>query len=176
MNNRYEIHHFTPQAKLGAERRQKLVDFLYTHLEEYGDRPADIEKALGYSMSNSEDRGGFTLTLTDNENDKIIGSVVVNRTGMSGYIPENILVYIAMNKDYRGQGLGKKLMKKAIEVSEGDIALHVEPDNPARFLYQKLGFENKYLEMRLKRSSAKKQIPVATHGERNQPGPANIPN
>ena len=32
-----------------------------------------------------------------------------------------------------------------------DIALHVEKDNPAVFLYEKLGFENKYLEMRLTR-------------------------
>jgi ribosomal protein S18 acetylase RimI-like enzyme len=71
---------------------------------------------------------------------------------MSGYIPENILVYIATHRDKRGQGLGKKLMSKAIEISQGDIALHVEADNPARFLYEKLGFTNPYLEMRLKKS------------------------
>ncbi|MDN3709622.1 hypothetical protein QW060_21910 [Myroides ceti] len=40
------------------------------------------------------------------------------------------------------------LMQNAIESSEGNIALHVEPDNPARKLYEKLGFTNKYLEMR----------------------------
>jgi ribosomal protein S18 acetylase RimI-like enzyme len=42
-------------------------------------------------------------------------------------------------------------MKRAIELADGDIALHVEPDNPARILYEKLGFTNKYLEMRLKK-------------------------
>ena len=176
MNERYEIYFYTSKKKLGAERRLKLVDFLYTHLEEYGDEARDIEKALKYALSSSKDKGGFILTLKDNEKDKIVGSVVVNRTGMSGYIPENNLVYIAMNKNYRGEGLGKKLMEKAIEVSEGDIALHVEPDNPARFLYQKMGFENKYLEMRLKKPAVKKQIPVSTHIESSQPGPSNIPN
>jgi ribosomal protein S18 acetylase RimI-like enzyme len=40
-------------------------------------------------------------------------------------------------------------MNKAIELTEGDIALHVEKDNPARFLYEKVGFTNPYLEMRL---------------------------
>ena len=40
-------------------------------------------------------------------------------------------------------------MQKAIEVTNGDIALHCEPDNPAKFLYEKLGFTSKYLEMRL---------------------------
>jgi len=42
-------------------------------------------------------------------------------------------------------------MQKAIELSKGSIALHVEPDNPAKFLYENLGFENRYLEMRLKK-------------------------
>ena len=45
----------------------------------------------------------------------------------------------------------EKLMNAAIERAEGSIALHVEPDNPARKLYEKLGFTNKYLEMRLTR-------------------------
>jgi ribosomal protein S18 acetylase RimI-like enzyme len=88
---------------------------------------------------------------TDGEN--VVGAVVVNQTGMQGYIPENILVYIAVHRDLRGQGIGKVLMTEAINLAKGDIALHVEPDNPARHLYQKLGFDNKYLEMRLKKSA-----------------------
>jgi len=67
---------------------------------------------------------------------------------MSGYIPENILVYIAVDSNTRGTGVGKKLMKKAMSIAKGNIALHVEPNNPAKFLYEKLGFTNKYLEMR----------------------------
>ena len=70
---------------------------------------------------------------------------------MGGYIPENILVYIATHKDYRGEGLGKKLMTEAIGHAKGDIALHVEANNPAKNLYFKLGFTNPYLEMRLKK-------------------------
>jgi ribosomal protein S18 acetylase RimI-like enzyme len=105
----------------------------------------DIQKAIDYVF----DRGGnITVQYLDNE---IVGAVVINQTGMSGYIPENILVYIAIDNKYRGKGLGKQLMQKAIESCKGDIALHVEKDNPARFLYEKLGFTNPYLEMRLKR-------------------------
>jgi ribosomal protein S18 acetylase RimI-like enzyme len=57
-----------------------------------------------------------------------------------------------VHRDYRGKGLGKELMNKALLYAKGDIALHVEPHNPAKFLYEKVGFDNKYLEMRLKRS------------------------
>ena len=42
-------------------------------------------------------------------------------------------------------------MQMVIDETEGDIALHVEPDNPAKFLYEKFGFTKKYLEMRLKK-------------------------
>lgn len=67
---------------------------------------------------------------------------------MKGYIPENILVYIATHKEFRGKRIGKNMMLKAIELADGNIALHVEPDNPAKYLYEKIGFTNKYLEMR----------------------------
>ena len=69
---------------------------------------------------------------------------------MSGYIPEHILVYITTHKDYRGQGIGTKFMEKIIDECSGDIALHVEYDNPANFLYKKVGFNSKYKEMRYK--------------------------
>jgi ribosomal protein S18 acetylase RimI-like enzyme len=122
-----------------------VAKFLHQHLEQYGDKVEDIQKAIDYVF----DRGGnITVQYLDNE---IVGAVVINQTGMSGYIPENILVYIAIDNKYRGKGLGKQLMQKAIESCKGDIALHVEKDNPARFLYEKLGFTNPYLEMRLKR-------------------------
>jgi len=70
---------------------------------------------------------------------------------MSGYIPDSILVYIATHRDYRGKGLGKKMMEKTLEITDGDVKLHVEPENPAKFLYEKFGFTSKYLEMRYKR-------------------------
>ncbi|NQV53151.1 MAG: GNAT family N-acetyltransferase [Flavobacteriales bacterium] len=124
---------------------QRIVDFLHTHLDEYGDPKEDIQRCLDYV----HDRGGFALLGI--VEDEIIGAVIINETGMSKYIPENILVYIAMDKAFRGKGIGKELMSNAIKLCKGDIALHVESDNPAKFLYEKLGFSNKYLEMRLKR-------------------------
>lgn len=135
-------------SPVGMIEKQKIVDFLYTHLEQYGDSKEDILSAVEYSLSENNLQGGFILR--GYENDELAGIVVMNKTGMKGYIPENILVYIAVNGEMRGKGLGKQLMKKIIDITEGDIKLHVEPENPARFLYEKVGFENKYLEYRFK--------------------------
>lgn len=133
---------------LGLEKAE-IIDFLFKHLEQYGDPKEHIQKAIDYSIKEFVSFGGFTMVLKDE--DVIKGAVVVNQTGMGGYIPENILVYIAIDGKYRGEGLGSKLMKKVIEFTKGDIALHVEPTNPAKGLYERLGFTNPYLEMRLKK-------------------------
>ncbi len=130
-------------------QKNEIADFLFTHLDQYGDKKEDILKCLDYALSSFGHQGGFVVLCREKSNIK--GAVVVNQTGMSGYIPENILVYIAVHSDQRGKGVGKSLMQKAINMAKGDIALHVEPDNPAKFLYEKLGFTNKYLEMRFKK-------------------------
>ncbi len=136
-----------------------LVAFLYEHLDEYGDTTDDIRRCLDYAMSDAEGKGGAVLlALAKDRADRddivttdILGAVVCNNTGMRGYIPETILVYIAVRRDQRGQGLGKGLMTTVLEHLPGSVALHVEPNNPAKHLYEKLGFEAKYLEMRLYR-------------------------
>jgi ribosomal protein S18 acetylase RimI-like enzyme len=128
---------------------ERIVDFLHTHLDQYGDAKADIQKCIDYVFD--PHRGGNIILALDDQQD-IAGAVILNDTGMSGYIPENILVYIAVHQNQRGKGLGKELMQQAIKITSGNIALHVEPDNPAVHLYQKVGFTNKYLEMRLQKS------------------------
>lgn len=136
-----------------------LVDFLSDHLDEYGDTPDDIRRCLDYATSDAEGKGGavlLALSTDETHGDDvrtadIYGAVVCNATGMHGYIPENILVYIAVRRDQRGQGIGQEMMKRVLEHLSGSVALHVEPGNPARALYEKLGFMAKYLEMRLYR-------------------------
>lgn len=128
-------------------QKNEIADFLVLHLGKYGDPKEDIMKCLDYALDQGLHAGGFVIVAR--ENDKIVGALVMNKTGMSGYIPENILVYIAVDAALRGKGIGGQLMGRAVKMANGGIALHVEADNPARKLYERLGFTNKYLEMRL---------------------------
>lgn len=127
--------------------RDDIASFLYNHLDEYGDQKKHILKCIAYAYGDGNAQDGFILVAHREE--QILGAVIINDTNMGGYIPEHILVYIAVDANERGQGIGKELMERIIETTEGDIALHVEPDNPAKYLYEKYGFTNKYLEMRL---------------------------
>ena len=129
--------------------KNKFIDFLYHQLGEYGDSKKDITKAIDYAFSDAEGKGGFVVVAL--EKASLIGGAVVNNSGMSGYIPNHILVYIVVHENYRGEGLGKTILKKVIDECPGDIALHVEYDNiPAMNLYENVGFYSKYAEMRFK--------------------------
>lgn len=140
---------FDSENKPDHLEKTEIINFLFEHLQAFGDPKKDIQKAIEYSVKEFISFGGFTMLIM--KDNVIVGATIINMTGMGGYIPENILVYIATHKDYRGIGLGKRLMQEAINYSKGDIALHVEANNPAKYLYKKLGFTNPYLEMRLKK-------------------------
>lgn len=140
---------FTSKNKPTETERNDFINFLHKQLEQYGDPKADIKKAISYALNEINSFGGFVLVCYEEK--QLCGTVVINKTGMGGYIPENILVYIATHREMRGKGVGKRLMTEVIDKTDGDIALHVEKDNPAKFLYEKMGFTTPYLEMRLKK-------------------------
>lgn len=142
---KYKHKLYTSALAPTTKQMEATAQFLSRHLDQYGDPVPAIIKAIEYAVD--PDKGGLVLELLDGK--EIIGAVVINATGMSDYIPENILVYIAVDNAYRGQGLGTELMKRALSLCKGSVALHVEADNPAKHLYERLGFEEKYREMRL---------------------------
>ena len=131
--------------------KDQLVDFLNLHLDQFGDSKDAIGKSIDYAMQKDCGKGGFVLLGYWNQN--LVGAVVMNKTGMQGYIPENILVYIAVDSKYRGKGIGKQLIDEAIAKSDGDVKLHVEYENPAKRLYERVGFTTKYAEMRYVKKS-----------------------
>jgi ribosomal protein S18 acetylase RimI-like enzyme len=129
--------------------KENVANFLFNHLEEYKDSKSAIVKSIDYTSKETIGLGGYVFTLEVNQ--ELVGVLVVNKTGMEEYIPENILVYLAIHHSYRRKGYGTKLLEQAIKNCNGSIALHVNADNPARALYEKLGFTTPYLEMRLER-------------------------
>lgn len=130
--------------------QEAIVQFLHTHLDQFRDTPSAISKAIDYAFDPNPGKGGFILLAW--EENTLVGALVMNFSGMDEFIPENILVYIAVHPRYRGKGIGAMIIQEAIKQCQGSIALHVEYDNPAKKLYERLGFASKYAEMRLTRN------------------------
>jgi ribosomal protein S18 acetylase RimI-like enzyme len=127
--------------------RDEFVDFLFTHLERYGDTRRAIAAAVEHSLATPPTGGGFLVTAREDDG-SLLAVVVVVETGMRVFHPRHLLVYIATHGAARGRGIGRAVLQRVQqEVPEG-VCLHVEPDNPARRLYERVGFDQKYLEMR----------------------------
>lgn len=144
-----DIKMFSPKVPLSEQQKEEIADFLISELGEFGDPKTEVIACLTYAMEGNKGPGGLVFVGGSISAPEAV--MVVNHTGMSGYIPEHILVYLAVSANHRRKGLGIKMMKYLLEKVSGGIALHVEPNNPARRLYDKVGFTNKYLEMRLSR-------------------------
>lgn len=115
-------------------------------LTPWGDPLEQIQGAIDYALSSNEGRGGFLLLAREAE--EVVGLLIMLDTGMGGYIPRHHLVYVAVDPKYRGRGLGAHLVKDGISTAGTQVSLHVDTDNPAVHLYERLGFAVQYLEMR----------------------------
>ena len=129
--------------------RGSLGTFLYESLKPYEDPLPVVLDGLDYALGDDPCKDGFVLL--GHEEETLLGAVVMLDTGMSRYVPENLLLFIAVEPDARGRGIGGALLQRVFVACEGEVKLHVEHDNPARRLYERNGFKSKYLEMRWSR-------------------------
>lgn len=122
-----------------------LVAFICQHTPNTNKK--DIIEALDYALKEKPSFGGFILAIKKDH--AFIASIVVNSTGMQGYKPSNIFVYVTIHEDHqKDDRVLKEIMCKALDMSNGDVALHIDPQSPVIQLYQKLGFTQRTLELR----------------------------
>lgn len=129
--------------------RPALERFFHETMAPWNDTAVDVSRALDYLFSEDPGRGGFLMLL--GIDDQLVGAVAMLETGMGGYVPAHILLFVSVDPSRRGQGLGGVLVQRALDECPGDVKLHVEYENPAKRLYERLGFETKYAEMRWKK-------------------------
>ncbi len=130
--------------------RTTLARFFHETMKPYHDSLDDVNRALDYAFVPGAGQGGF-LTLAGLDG-RLVGALLMLRTGMAGYVPSNILLFVSVDPSCRGAGLGGRIITESVRDLAGDVKLHVEYDNPAKRLYERLGFTTKYAEMRLKTS------------------------
>ena len=123
-----------------------LAEFLHRSLKPYEDTLPYIKQGIVDALKPQSGEPGFILVAEVDQ--KPVGAVVMLRTGMKGYVPENLLLWVAVDPSVRGKGVGSRIIKRAFDEADGDVKLHVEYDNPAKRLYERLGMTNKYAEMR----------------------------
>jgi len=124
----------------------ELARFLHESLKPYEDPLPEVRRGISDALDPKVGDPGFVLIAEIDR--KVQGGLIMLRTGMKGYIPENFLLMVAVDPSTRGKGVGSQVIRRAFELADGDVKLHVEYDNPAKRLYERLGMTSKYAEMR----------------------------
>lgn len=139
--------HLAPDDDVDDATREELTDFFFEHLDQFGDPRPLVRKGIDRALDGVGGLKGF-LEIARDDDGRVVGGVCMLDTGMEGYVPKWLLLFIAVHKDARGQGLGGQLIERVKPHCDKGMALHVDMDNPARRLYERTGFQVKYLEMR----------------------------
>lgn len=126
--------------------RPEVARFFHETMKPYNDTLEDVQKALDYALVPGRGQGGFLMLV--HEQERLLGALLMLQTGMKGYIPEHILLFVSVLPETRGRGIGGQLITRSIAECDGDVKLHVEYENPAKRLYERLGFTSDYAEMR----------------------------
>lgn len=124
----------------------RIATSLVQWLGDNGDDLANTRSALDFALDTGSGREGFLVLAT--QDDRLVGALVMLDTCMAGFIPRYHLVYVGVDDSMRGHGLGAKIVQQALDTAGEPVSLHVGRDNPAIRLYERLGFEQKYVEMR----------------------------
>jgi len=130
--------------------KKEIIDFLHNNLNCYDEKWGAIQNAVEYALNPNPAFGGFILYVK--YENRMVGVLVMNKTRMRGYMPENHLVYLVVHDLYKDRGIEKLLLEKATLISKGNISIHVKPEDPARKLLENYGFDNIYIEMRYNNS------------------------
>lgn len=136
--------------RMSGRDMDRVVKFLNREIDTFSDSEGAILKSVQYAIKDRAGLGGYVFELFDGT--ETVGVAVVNRTGMQEYMPDNILVYLAIKSDEQRKGFGRQLLAYALEHCEGEVMLHISADNPSRGFFQKVGFRTQYQEMYLERS------------------------
>lgn len=129
------------QVEKDSKGREKIFNYTKEWLQEYGDPAIEMNEAI----DNAYEKG---YILVANRNGKDQGICILVDTGFNNFLPTYHLAYVGTDPESSGRGIGTELVKRAIEVSDGHISLHVDPTNDrAKKLYEKLEFRHFYDRM-----------------------------
>ncbi len=119
-------------------------DFLKTlddWLLQFSDPMQEIDEAVENAFEDGYVLGAF-------DRGTIVGIVILSRMNFETFFPKYHLSYIATKKTVKGKGIATELLKKAIQITKGELSLHVEIDNKKAIrLYEKMGLRKKYYRM-----------------------------
>jgi len=121
--------------------KDDFINMIGTWLSPYNDSVAETLDAIEKAM-----KEGFLLITKRNGEEQ--GICIIVNMGFERFIPTYHLAYIGVKSGNKGRGVASEMIKRAIELTDGNLSLHVDLDNKrAKRLYSKMGFKHVYDRM-----------------------------
>lgn len=128
-----------------ADHYPLLISLMDKWLKQFSDPYEEIQEALENAFDKGFVIGAFQGT-------QLIGICVVSKMELDTFFPTYHLSYIAADERFSGRGIATHLLDKAIELSKGNLSLHVEPENKRAIrLYRKMGLDIQYYRMKYRK-------------------------
>lgn len=138
---------------IGPGERNKLINFICQNCSQAP--KSDVIEALEYALKQRPSFGGFVIAVKEKQ--EYLASILVNNTGMKGYNASNIFVYVAVNQKHPDrENILEEIMCKALDMSNGDVALRLDPKSPVIKFCKKLGFTQQTVELQHNRSAVRR--------------------
>ena len=138
-------------SRLSLLQINKLTKFIYQYQFQNDFDEQGIPRALQYAAKERPGFGG--LIVTAEEAKEIIAVVVLNKTGFEGYLPENLVVSIAVHQDHKDQGVYRKIVDYVVNYCCGDVGVQLKESNPLVHFFKSQGFKNNYIQLNLKQKT-----------------------
>ncbi|MBU3145083.1 pyridoxal-phosphate dependent enzyme [Clostridium sp. CF012] len=123
------------------KNKDELLNMTRTWLAAYNDSVGETVDAIEKAM-----KEGFLLIAKRNGEEQ--GICIVVNMGFETFISTYHLAYIGVKPGNKGRGVASELIGRAIELTDGNLSLHVDLDNKrAKNLYRKMGFNHVYDRM-----------------------------
>ncbi|MEM6316260.1 MAG: hypothetical protein AAF960_01245 [Bacteroidota bacterium] len=128
--------HYDAFSGISFAKKNALVNFLIDHLDATSVNSDAILTAVEYAAKEIPSFGGFILTAEENQ--EIVAALVVNKTGLSGLMPDYLAVLQAVKPLAKSKLITRKLEEKAIALTKGNIANLIHDFGPEEFLLEKM--------------------------------------
>lgn len=122
---------------LSLRKKTELIKFLSDYPENRELNSSTLVHLIDYALKEIHSFGGFIVT--EEKDKEIIGAMVVNNTGMHGYMPNNLIVASAFVPGLLKTGSKKRLIQKIMYITKGDTAYLINNDIEKEVLPKNLG-------------------------------------
>ena len=109
---------------MSYHKKTALINFICNYQEDTNLTKSLITHLVDYALKEISSFGGFVVT--EEAGNEILGAMVVNNTGMEGYMPNNLIVASAFLPSRGKQGSKKRILQKIMHVTRGDTTLLVK--------------------------------------------------